>query len=171
MAAEGMPEGSRTAVNSRETPFRSRAGILTPETDRALGREVRAELAEHGTEAFGEKYPNLDNSFEDDGPGAIQLLLGQEAGTIVWLDWPGEQLPSATRAALTRACARLGLTASAWDDATTERVLDELGDQPRRAASFRRCWSRSIISQRTSNGGCCSSASARTATNSPSDDR
>lgn len=107
------------------------AEIVLDDESRARWREVTAELAELGPEAFGEKYPDLDDPFEDDGPSAIQLLLsvGQEAGTIVWLDWSGEEYLGAIRAALTRACARLGLPAPAWDDETESRILDHLGDR------------------------------------------
>lgn len=110
------------------------AAVALDDDGRARWVALRAELAELGPEEFGEKHPDLDDPFEDDGPSAVQLLLGvaTEAGTVVWLDWSGEEFPGATRSAVGEACARLGLTAPAWDAATEDRILDELGDRPER---------------------------------------
>ncbi|MDR6877509.1 DUF6630 family protein [Microbacterium barkeri] len=117
------------------------ARIFLPESVGSDSRRARSDgrggdagrLADGGEQSGNAfpKYPDLDDPFEDDGPSAIQLLLsvGQEAGTIVWLDWSGEEYLGATRAALTRACARLGLAAPAWDDETERRILDHLGDR------------------------------------------
>lgn len=104
----------------------------------AAGRQrlaqVVAELDELGPEEFGERYPDLDDPFEEEGPSPVQLLVGvaTEAGTMVTLDWSGEESPGATREALTAACGLLDVTAPEWDPETETRVVGSLGPDAQR---------------------------------------
>jgi len=107
------------------------AALVLTEGARRIRDEATAYLADAGPHAFGERYPDLADPFDDEGPSPIQLLtaLGQHPypRTIGWCDWAGEDEPGQVRSFIEVACRNLGLRAPRWDDRTEERVVESLG--------------------------------------------
>lgn len=112
------------------------ASLVLTEEGRRIREEATAYLADAGPQVFGERYPDLADPFEDDGPSAIMLLVavGQHPypRTIGWCDWAGEDEPGQVRSFVEEACRNLGLTPPPWDASTEQRVREGLGENVKR---------------------------------------
>ncbi|SJM59489.1 hypothetical protein [Gulosibacter sp. 10] len=112
------------------------SSILTAAAQRKF-REAVAYLAEAGPEDFRDRYPDLDDSFSDDGPREIDILIGVGShplrATVGWCDWSGEDEPGQIRDQVDRACGRLDLTRRHWDEERLQTALESVqqrGDAP-----------------------------------------
>lgn len=116
-------------------PIDALAGAVLSSEGRTFFDDARRYLAECGPEAFAERYPDLDDGFSDDGPAAIDILLGAgqlaHARTIGWCDWSGEDDPGQVLAFIEQSCRTLWQSVPFWSADTAD--AGSVGEVLRRA--------------------------------------
>lgn len=111
------------------------ADLLLDPTGRQVYERAAADAPHLDGEALATRHPEVDRWLVDVEPGEnahLELLLiaaAEHGGTLVELDWSGEDEIGGTRRAVTDACSALGLGPPGWDDDTEEIVMAHLGDE------------------------------------------